>query len=317
MFKHFFPPFQRLSHVRRIVLFLFVMLASTFFVFLTGLLIGVSFFGKEILHQLPAMSNPANPENIPLLKYLQIVSQVGMFVLPPLLFAFLVSFSPGKYLGFIRKPQLFTLVITVLLVLFSMPLINIFILLNESLQLPAFLKEVENWIIHSEKEANQLTEAFLNTSTPGGLMVNILMMALLPAIGEELVFRGAILRLLFDWTKNKHWAVCISAIVFSAFHLQFFGFLPRMLLGMLFGYLVLWSGSLWVAVFAHFINNIYAVITTYITNNAESPLNGSETIQDSMLTLISSGIVVIALLFIVFITEKRRDMAYNFSLPER
>jgi hypothetical protein len=86
---------------------------------------------------------------------------------------------------------------------------------------------------------------------------------------------------------------------------------------MLFGYLVLWSGSLWVAVFAHFINNIYAVITTYITNNAESPLNGSETIQDSMLTLISSGIVVIALLFIVFITEKRRDMAYNFSLPER
>jgi len=103
------------------------------------------------------------------------------------------------------------------------------------------------------------------------LIYNLLLMALLPALSEETLFRGTLQQMMYKGTSSistsnnspntkQHVAVWVSAILFSAIHFQFYGFVPRMLLGVLFGYLLLWSGSLWLPILAHFTNNAMAVI---------------------------------------------------------
>ena len=95
------------------------------------------------------------------------------------------------------------------------------------------------------------------------LLINMVMIGVIPAIGEEFLFRGALQKIFSEWTKNKHLGIWISAILFSAMHLQFYGFIPRMLLGALFGYTLLWTGSLWIPIFGHFVNNGTMRPTTY------------------------------------------------------
>jgi len=92
------------------------------------------------------------------------------------------------------------------------------------------------------------------------------MIAIIPAIGEELFFRGVMQRIFSDWFKNMHVAIFFTAFLFAAIHMQFYGMLPRMMLGVLFGYLYYWTGSLWVPVFAHFLNNGAAVIVSYLSS---------------------------------------------------
>jgi uncharacterized protein len=124
---------------------------------------------------------------------------------------------------------------------------------------------LEQWMQQSEKEAASVTEAFLLTPNPWSFILNIFMVAVLPALGEELVFRGVLLRHLREWTKNIHVAIFISAFLFSAIHMQFYGFLPRFLMGVFFGYMLYWSGSIWVPIMAHFINNAAAIVVAFLS----------------------------------------------------
>src|SRR5690606_9694418 len=96
------------------------------------------------------------------------------------------------------------------------------------------------------------------------LAINLLMIAIIPAIGEELLFRGGIQNIFYKWFKNPHIAIWAAAILFSAIHVQFYGFIPRMLLWALFGYLLVWGKSIWYPIIGHFINNGSAVVTAFI-----------------------------------------------------
>jgi membrane protease YdiL (CAAX protease family) len=92
----------------------------------------------------------------------------------------------------------------------------------------------------------------------------MLMLAIIPALGEELIFRACFQKVLGRWTGNYHLAIWLSAIIFSSIHFQFYGFFPRMFLGALFGYLLVWSGSIWLPILAHFLNNGMAVVGAYV-----------------------------------------------------
>ncbi|MEE4285067.1 MAG: CPBP family glutamic-type intramembrane protease, partial [Mariniphaga sp.] len=153
-----------------------------------------------------------------------------------------------------------------ILVFISLPLINFIGEWNMCMEFPEFLAGLERWMKNAEENAAELTEAFLNVETTGGLLFNLFMIAFLPAIGEELLFRGVIQRIFTNWTRNHHWGIWISAILFSALHIQFYGFVPRMLLGVLFGYLLVWSGSMWLPIVAHFFNNGFAVVAMYLVD---------------------------------------------------
>ncbi len=170
------------------------------------------------------------------------------------------------------------------------------------MQLPESLKFIEEWMKGSEKSAEKITKAFLEVSTLPELLFNVLLIAIIPAIGEELLFRGIIQKLCIDGAKNTHLGVWISAILFSAMHMQFFGFLPRMLMGALFGYLFVWTKNLWVPILAHFINNGVAVIISYMIFNGQIPKE-SENMgvkQDDFLFIIIGAITVGLLLFFIY-----------------
>ncbi|MCK4638890.1 MAG: CPBP family intramembrane metalloprotease, partial [Bacteroidales bacterium] len=145
-----------------------------------------------------------------------------------------------------------------------------------------------------------------------GFLFNILMIAIIPGIGEEFLFRGVLLRLLKEWTKNIHWAVFISAVLFSAFHLQFYGFLPRLMLGILLGYMFVWTGSIWVPIFIHFINNAAAVIFVYIVNKSKLETNlESFGATDNLWLIIGSFLIVAVLLTVIY--KKRGNIQNDIS----
>jgi membrane protease YdiL (CAAX protease family) len=154
-----------------------------------------------------------------------------------------------------------------------------------------------------DKEAlgARITEAFLSTTSAGGLTVNLIMIAVLPALAEELLFRGVLAKLFRDWTRSNHLAVMISAFVFAAIHLQFYGFLPRFLLGVALGYLFFWSGSLWLPIAAHFTNNFLSVMVEFLFRKGLIPTNAENFGFTTSAWLTGfSFITVVLILYLIF-----------------
>lgn len=196
------------------------------------------------------------------MKIVQAGSSIGMFVLPPLLIG-VIEKRRHRYLDFKApvNPQLWFIIVGILF--FSTPIFEQAIKLNERLVLPEALSGLESWMKAKEAELERVTRIFLSDTTYWGLFVNLLVVAVIASIGEEFLFRGCVQGILMRWFRNPHVAIWVTAIVFSAIHLQFYGFLPRMLLGALFGYLLLWGKNIWLPVLAHFINNATAVISAF------------------------------------------------------
>ena len=194
-------------------------------------------------------------------------------------------------------------------IVFSGPLINWMNELNQHLTLPSALKGIEEWMRNAEDRATELTKVFLETTSYSGLAVNLFVIALLPAIGEELLFRGAVQRLLIDLTKNKHAGIVLSAIAFSALHMQFYGFVPRMMLGIFFGYVVLWSGSLWPAIMGHFINNATAVIMMFLQKRNQLPFDPDTigTQPGDELFLMISTLITLVCIWAIFRRERKNE----------
>lgn len=299
------PIFSKKPSVVKLMGLILIILFSTFITFFLGILLAVPFYGSDLLNMLTGGMDLMDSGEINLMKFLQMVSQVGIFVLPSVIFAWLNYGEIEKSLALRRIPTLQTCIMTIALVFAMLPGIHRLIEFNESLQLPHFLHWIESWMQQKENEAMRLTEAFLNTTSFGGLMVNVLMIGVLASVGEELLFRSVLIKLMTDWLKNKHVAVILSAIIFSAFHLQFYGFLPRFALGLVFGYLYIWTGSVWLPILAHFVNNASAVVVSFLSKSGLIDTGADEfgTI-DNIPLLIVSLIITIALLSAIFHRKK-------------
>ena len=195
------------------------------------------------------------------LKWLQLLQTMGTFLLPPVFCAAIWSddHQPFRWLHLDTKPDGFLCFIAITIMICAVPAINLLADLNSRISFPDSLAALEHQLRAMEEAAATLTERFLQTDSFGGLLINIGLMALLPAFAEELSFRGTLQQVL----GKKHIAIWLTAIIFSAIHMQFFGFIPRMLMGAMFGYVFLWSGSLWIPILMHFTNNSLAVIAFY------------------------------------------------------
>ena len=226
------------------------------------------------------------------LKWIQLSQTIALFLVPSSLVAYLVSKSPIKWLKLDTRPELKSALWAIGIMLVALPAINLLAHLNQQMVLPTWLSGVEEWMKSKEAEAEWLTKQFMSATTIGGLLVNLFLMAVLPAVSEEITFRGVLQRLLSPKnsslnsqlsytssasdrsskgeirTLNSQLSIWLTAIIFSAIHMQFYGFIPRMLLGALFGYMFVWTGSLWVPMLMHFVNNGMAVLLYYIANRA-------------------------------------------------
>ncbi len=189
------------------------------------------------------------------------------FILPSLLmWKFCFKTSPTVAIEADKLPSLKMLGIAVLIYIVGIPALNQIVYWNQEMQLPEFMSSFDEWCRSLEELAEEQTKGLLNTTAIFPTAINIFVIGVLTGIGEEFFFRGALQRGLI-WCKiNPHTAIWTSAIIFSAVHFQFFGFIPRMLLGAFFGYLYWWSGNIWVNSFAHALNNSLVIVSTWCIN---------------------------------------------------
>ena len=237
-------------------------------------------FGFRTFMEMGSLGTNSPPYVLASLWILQILSTTIPLFVAPVLFARYVVKQPFEYLkadiavlnSKAKYPLLFFVIIFLLMFL-SAPLMELLININQKMTFPGFLKSVGEWMREKEDEAQKTTQVLLNMKTWEAMVFNVIEIGLLTAIAEEFLFRGCVQTIFLKWTKNPHWAILITAALFSAFHLEFFGFLPRMLLGVFFGYFVYYSGSIWTSVWAHFLNNSTAVVATFLFQHKMIHLN--------------------------------------------
>ena len=283
-----------------------VALLSLVVFFILSAVLAIPIFGNEAFMSLLSSNIEFTKENLGLLKYFQIAQSVGLFIVPSFILAYLFSANTFKYLKVNKNPLLISCIVSVVIVLSASPLINMVGIRNLEMKLPEWLSGIEMWMRQSEESAKQITELFVKVDSIQGLWFNIFMIGFIPAIGEELLFRGVIQRIFHEWTKNKHFAVWISAILFSALHLQFFGFIPRAILGAMFGYLLVYSNNLWLPINAHFAYNTTEVIAYYVYNKGKTNIDPDAIGTNSMygVAAIISLVVVILLFWYLYNKEK-------------
>lgn len=260
-------------------------------------------------------------QSVAALKWLQVGQTLSVFVLPPILCALWWYKKDWKSaLGLSTKWSFsdsdptaqrsfsdsdlstkWSFSAAVLLIILASPGISLLSYWNQSITFPPCLAELESSLRAMEDEAADLILLFAKADNVEILIVNLFVMAILPAFGEELTFRG----LLFSffkkensklYTLNSQLIIWLSAIIFSAVHMQFFGFIPRMLLGALFGYVFVWSGNLWLPIVMHLTNNAFAVLMYNIFDwcgkdpSALDTFGTGDTLWVGILSLILTGV---------------------------
>ncbi len=281
-------------------LFLLAMIS----IVLTSVFVG---FGLYLLHPLfgitaydvvesNAIANPdsvsMNANQVNAIKFIQFMSSLGLFLFPALAFAKL-KFPDGDYLRLSARTNFLLVVLAIFILIAAIPVIDWTYYFNQQLKLPSFLSGLEKFINETEKDSDQLTSLFLKTPRAPDVWINLIVIAIVPAIAEELLFRGCIQQVLREWSKNIHIAVWGAAIIFSFIHFEFYGFVPRVLLGALLGYTFVWSGSLWVPIIAHAFNNGAQIVLSYLHEHGQIQFDvTSDQMEPLWLTLVASVICV-------------------------
>ncbi len=298
--------FRGMKPFAQLMFTLFVMVATVLAFLVIGLIVAIPFFGLSTFTSSLSPEGMNSPESIGFLKYFQVLQSIGLFVVPPFILGLLFHGNFSDYLMINRTTRWQTYLLASISLLAIIPFINFLGDMNSQMKLPEALSGIENWMKTMEDAAKIMVEKFMKVDGVSGLMFNLFMIAVLPALGEELLFRGVIQRIFTNWTKNHHWSIWITAFLFSAMHMQFFGFLPRMFLGAMFGYLLVWTGTMWVPILAHFVNNTMGVLGYYFINKGVISKDidefgtGTEQIPLVMLSLSLVGV----LLFLIYRSDQ-------------
>lgn len=273
-----------------------VLLIGNVLAFVTALVMS----GVGIDDLLEILRNPtAYPEQRTMYIMLRGMASIGGFIIAPLIFYYtLIKGNLIKdFIDF--PPNILTILLITFVLVFSFMVANtVFIDWNASIKLPEFLGGFEQWAEELEDSMKILTDYLTEFDSTGYFILTIFVIAVIPGVGEELLFRGFLQNILRRIFKNDHIAIWIAAILFSAIHFQFYGFIPRMLLGALFGYLYLWTGNLLVPIVAHFVNNCVSLVALYIYQKGLTDIDVESTeALPTKYVLIFSALFVVALLF--------------------
>lgn len=238
------------------------------------------------------------------------------FILPAVLtWKMCFKTSPMVAIEANHFPKLKMIGITLLIYIIALPALNQIVFWNQEMRLPEVLSEFEEWCRAMEEQAEQLTMGLLNSQDIIPTIINILLIGVLTSIGEEFFFRGGLQRMLVWCKVNPHASIWIAATFFSALHFQFFGFVPRLLLGAFFGYLYWWSENIWVNSFAHALNNSLVIVSSWCINK------GYLSEEFDMFGVSEGGVPVIAIISaflvaaIIFILHRRGLLVGKGIIP--
>jgi membrane protease YdiL (CAAX protease family) len=231
----------------------------------------------------------SNQASVNYLKLMQLFSGVGLFITPTLLYSYLINFD-FKFFKLSRQNTILVIAIMMLIT----PVIGLLLEWNMMIPFP-------EWLLKFDINSEAIVTAFLQMNTIWDLFYTILVIAVVPAIGEELLFRGYLQQKLGNWLSNPHTAILITAFLFSAIHFHFQGMIPRFALGVLLGYLFYWSNSLWLPILAHFVNNAQAVIFSFplfkIDSGAYSVFSESSVDPITALFSLASSVLLLYILY--------------------
>lgn len=308
-------PFRSLLRILLIVMLGFVIVGP-----LIGLAASSAFYEGDLLKDLANFSG--QPGFVEAMLLMQgIVTFVGLICFPILHITRLEHKSLKPF--FPAQPQTLSMLLIVAIIGLAFPIsISPLSEWNMNIKFPEFMSGFENWAIQEEERLGKLTEAITDFKSVGEMLIGVLAIAVLPAIGEELVFRGMIQHELWRGTRNIHLAIWLSATLFSAIHMQFYGFVPRLLLGALFGYLYYWSGNLLIPMFSHFFNNAFAVVMVYLNHMKITEINIEDGDAAPIQYVTTSLIVTGGLLYYLWkhyrespTTPGEQDNSYNQPGP--
>lgn len=232
---------------QRLVLFLCIFIVCYFITAVSAWLVG-----RILAHNIPAA-----------VRISAVLQDVFTFVMPAVATAIIVCRKPAELLCIMRLPSLGFIFLVAAMLFVSIPAQETVIYWNYNIELPAAFTDFVATARKLENTAFETLKLMLENTGMGALLVNLLIIGVAAGFSEELFFRGCLQRLLTTAGINVHIAVWSVAICFSALHMQFFGFVPRLLLGAYFGYLLVWSKSLWLPVAAHVLNNMMFVLTAW------------------------------------------------------
>lgn len=262
-----------------------------------GFFIALPFYHGGMAELAEAIQQPLdNPDTkIPLYIIQGCATFVGLIVAPTLY----LNRERQSLSAFFRDKRLewIPVLVTVSVVVIFMAVNSVFIEWNAKFSFPEFAKNFEHWAREREDNAAELTTFLTTFSSSMELMLAIVIIGVLPAIGEEIVFRGLIQNEVYRGTKNIHVSIWIAAVLFSAIHFQFFGFVPRLLLGALFGYLYYWSGNLKLAILAHFVNNTVSVLALYFYQQGRFSFDVESTEAAPLNVVLLSALITVGLLY--------------------
>jgi len=290
------------------IVVLFILLLA--FQFL-GALLAAWIYGFSISEVL-ALGTYDNPDYVAASKLIQILGSIGTFILPAFLFSYLFQGDLFSYYQFRNPTGMVPMLLIILMMISVIPFINYMAEINLKMEIP--IRALDKLLRSLESTAEEMMVAFTATKSIAGLLVNLLMIGVIAAVGEELIFRGLLQRLLIDMVKNVHLAILFTALLFSAFHFQFFSFLPRLILGVILGYMMFYGRSIWYPILAHFVNNAMGVIYYYFYSRGSAD-DMLEEIGTS--TLIPVSAVISLALFLLFgVLWYKQSGMYTSQYPQ-
>lgn len=259
---------------------------------------GISFSSEnELLNLIKSSPDPKS-----LVLKSQAVNAIITFLAIPLLYLAIFRQSYFKKFNPVTKRLPVFLILAIIIFFMGMPLLAYLVDWNKDMKLPANLKPIQDWMENSENLAKVLTETIIYYKDSTSFIVTLLVVALIPGIGEELVFRGVVQNELKDILKSPTLAIWITGFLFSFIHFQFFGFFPRMFLGVLFGYLYYWSGNIYVSMFVHFMNNALTLVLANMYKQKDISFN-----PDSSESIPFYSVIISIMAFSFFIYLYQRN----------
>jgi membrane protease YdiL (CAAX protease family) len=238
-----------------------------------------------------------NNSDFAFLRYLLIIQDISLLIIPSIIILWLMKPESDARIPGLRIPQLKEIGLVVILTFCIFPVTSFTGQINSAMHLPGWLSGVEHWMIEKEDKADNLIDMLIVSNTFWAMMLNLLTIALIPAISEELIFRGVFQKIFNNLFKSGHIAIWFTAFIFSTIHFQFFGFIPRFILGLVFGYLFFWSGTLWLPVISHFINNAFPVILTYIQSMEKLNTSSHTSLWKQAFALPLPLVIILVILF--------------------
>jgi membrane protease YdiL (CAAX protease family) len=282
---------------QQLFIFLLIVIGGFFVSQFAALISILPFFSFDYEQVIKFLENITQyPEHRFTALWMQGVNSIFLFIGSPLFFWWMYEKKELNNLFKTSSFPSYTYFATFVIMLVYMPLSGFLVQLNKQITFPDFMKGVEQEFLDMEKKMEVLTSFMIQFEHWWQFLFGLLVIAVIPAIGEELLFRAGLQRKLQNVFGNYHVAIWASAFIFSAFHMQFYGLIPRMCLGALFGYMFVWSGTIWAAIFAHFLNNAITLTAMYFLQSevGENKLENPENFPLSA-ALVSLILVLLAL----------------------